>query len=189
MRGKAIVTTLLLLMPVLVLAQTPAPAPGQPEHRMMMEQHRTGGPGGMGMDMGALVRPSAELLGEWWKNPELAAELRLTDAQVKQLNDAGMKTKLALIDTAADGLKALTRLQALLDADQIDEAAFNQQVAALSTDAGSVVKTFGQAALTIRRVLSAEQWKKFEALRHAHPPMPPRPMRPMQPGTPPPPSE
>lgn len=192
MRGKAIVTILVFVLASLAVAQTPAPAPapGVPQHRMGPPEHRMGpAPGGMGMpmDMGNLMRPPMELLSQWWKNPELAAELRLTDAQIKQLDDANMKTKLALIDTAADGLKALTRAQALLDADQFDEAAFNQQVTALSSNAANLVKNFGQMAVTIRGVLSAEQWKKLEALHHAHRPMmPPRPMRPAPTPAPPP---
>lgn len=203
MRGKAIVTiVVLLVVATAALAQTPAPsptpAPGMPQHRGAMEHRMGPPPGGMGMpmDMGSLMHPPMELLSEWWKNPELAAELRLTDAQIKQLEQANLNTKLAMIDSAADGFKALTRAGALLDADQFDEAAFSQQVTALSTDAANLVKNFGQAALTIRRVLSAEQWKKLEALHHharpvlmPHMTQPERPMRPMPQTAPPPPPQ
>ena len=145
---------------------------------------RAGPPGGgLPMNMENLIRPPMEMLGQWWKNPEVASELRLTEAQIKQLDQAHLTTRLALIDSGADALKALTRAQAALEADQFDEAGYNQQVAALSTDAANLVKTLGQTALTMRRVLSAEQWKKLEALRHEHRPMMPlRPMRPERPG-------
>ena len=80
MKAKAIVMIFVVLLATLALAQTtaptPAPAPGMPEHQMGMEHHRTPPPGGMPMDMGNLMRPPMELLGEWWKNPELANELR-----------------------------------------------------------------------------------------------------------------
>jgi Spy/CpxP family protein refolding chaperone len=136
----------------------------------------------MGMDMGRFMHPPMELLAQWWKNPEVANELRLTEAQVKQLEQANLNTRLSLIDTGADALKAFTRAGALLDADQFDEAAYNQQLTALSTDAANMVKNFGQMALTIRRVLTPEQWGKLEALRHEHRPMmPPHPMRPEPP--------
>lgn len=192
MKGKAILLLLVLLLATLALAQTSAPPPGQPEHRMEME-HRTGPmpatglPMGMGMDMGKFMGPSMELLGEWWKNPEVVTELRLTDAQVKQLEQANLNTRLTLIDSAADGLKAFTRAQALIDSDQFDEAAYNQQVTALSTAAANLVKNLGQTVLTTRRVLSPEQWKKLEALRHGRRRLTqPRPMHPERPMPPPP---
>jgi Spy/CpxP family protein refolding chaperone len=189
MKVKGIVTILVLMLAAVALAQTPAPmpapAPGAPQHRMGPPPGGMGMGMGMGMDMGNLMRPHMQLLAQWWKNPEVASELRLTEAQIKQLDQANMNTRLALIDAAADALKAHTRAQALLDADQLDEAAYNQQVTAISTDAANLVKTFGQMGLTIRRVLTPEQWKKLEAVRHARRAMAPaRPMRPERPGQP-----
>jgi hypothetical protein len=64
MKGKAILLLLVLLLATLALAQTSAPPPGQPEHRMEME-HRTGPmpatglPMGMGMDMGKFMGHNA----------------------------------------------------------------------------------------------------------------------------------
>jgi Spy/CpxP family protein refolding chaperone len=71
----------------------------------------------MGFPMGGW-QPPAALMGEWWNDPEIAADLRLTQPQKQQLEQVSTNLKLTLIDAGATGLKAYVRLQALLDADQ-----------------------------------------------------------------------
>ncbi len=105
------------------------------------------------------------LAGEWWKYPDVAAELRLSDSQKKQLDQISLNTKLALIDAGANGLKSFVRVQALLDAEPVDEPAYNQQVEQISAAAAALVKDVGQMALAVRKVLTADQWRKLEAAR------------------------
>lgn len=170
---------LVIVLAGFALAQTPAPGTQSHSHDSMGMGMNM--PPGMDIDMSALRGPIA-IMGDWWKNPETAMELRLTDAQKRQLEQASLNVRLALIDAGADGLKAFVRAQSLLDADQLDEAAYTQQVNALSTAAGNLVKEFGQLGLTVRRTLSTEQWRKLEGMRAAH--RPARPMQPMPPAAP-----
>jgi len=169
MKLKVFAGVLVLLLAMTAVAQTPATAPAQdPPHGMM-----TGGPGGMHMgmmDMPWLHGPHG-ILDQWWKNPRIVNDLQLTEAQQSQLEQASITARLAMIDAGANALKALTRAQGLLDAPQFDETAFNQQVDAISTSAASLVKTMGQMVLTTRKVLSPEQWRKLQALRHEPGPM------------------
>jgi Spy/CpxP family protein refolding chaperone len=165
-RGTAVLL-ILMLSSLFAFAQGPAPAgpkaappPVAPPFGMQL-------PGGF--------NPAAGMFDEWWKNPEITNELRLTDTQRKQLADASVQMRLALIDAGADGLKAITRLSALLDADQLDEAAYKQQLGNMSTAAANLIQSFGQAVLTQRRVLSADQYRKLQAWRQTQRAAKPRP--------------
>lgn len=149
MKLKFLVVALVLLFAAGALqAQTPRPGPG--------------GPPFMGN-----WNPPAALTTDWWNNPDIANDLRLTDAQKKQLEQVSTNVKLTLIDAGATGLKSYVRLQSLLDGDPFDRAAFNQELDAASTAASRMVKEFGQMAVTVRTTLTAEQWHKLEAMKSA----------------------
>ena len=149
MKLKFLVVTLVLFFAaVAAQAQTPRPAPG--------------GPPFMGN-----WNPPAALTTDWWNNPDIANEMRLTEAPKKQLEQVSTNVKLTLIDAGATGLKSYVRLQSLLDGDPFDRAAFNQELEAASTAASRLVKDFGQMAVTVRTTLTAEQWHKLESMKGA----------------------
>ena len=149
MKLKFLVVTLVLLFAAGALqAQTPQPAPD-------------------GSPFMGNWNPPAALTTDWWNNPDIANELRLTEAQKKQLEQVSTNVKLTLIDAGATGLKSYVRLQSLLDGDPFDRAAFNQELDAASNAASRLVKDFGQMAVTVRTTLTAEQWHKLEALKSA----------------------
>jgi Spy/CpxP family protein refolding chaperone len=151
MTRKVLIAAFILLLSVgAALAQSPQGSPS-PD---------------MGFPMGGW-KPPAALMGEWWNDPEIANELRLTQQQKQQLQQVSTNLKLTLIDAGATGLKSYVRLQSLLDAEQFDRATYNQE---LDTAAGAIsklIKDFGQMALTVRSTLSADQWHKLEAMRAA----------------------
>jgi Spy/CpxP family protein refolding chaperone len=144
-----LVALVLVLAGTTTLAQNP-PRPPAPDVPFMGGWH-----------------PPAALMSDWWNNPDVANELRLTDAQKKQLEQISTNLKLTLIDAGASGLKSYVRLQAMLDADQFDKAAYNQELDAASAAAGKLVRDFGQMALSVRTTLSAEQWHKLESMKAA----------------------
>jgi len=149
MKLKFLVVTLVLLFSaVAVQAQTPRPAPG-------------------GSPFMGHWNPPAALSTDWWNNPDIANDLRLTEAQKKQLEKVSTNVKLTLIDAGATALKSYVRLQSLLDGDPFDHAAFDQELDAASTAASRLVKDFGQMVVTVRTTLTAEQWHKLEAMKSA----------------------
>ncbi|HUO60584.1 MAG TPA: hypothetical protein VMU24_07930 [Candidatus Acidoferrales bacterium] len=111
--------------------------------------------------------PPAGLFDEFWTDPAVDSELHLTEAQRKQLREAALNQRLALIDAGADALKAFARLAAIYEVDQLDEAAYKQEVNALAAASGKVVQDLGEMAIAPRRVLTTEQWRKLESLRRA----------------------
>jgi Spy/CpxP family protein refolding chaperone len=111
--------------------------------------------------------PPAGLFDPFWNDSAITAELHLTDAQRRQLQDAALTQRLALIDGGADALKAFTRLSAILDADQLDDAAYQQQLDNLARATGKIVKDLAEMTVSPRRVLSVEQWRKLQTLQRA----------------------
>jgi Spy/CpxP family protein refolding chaperone len=155
----AFVVTAVLMFPLMAAAQTDVTvAPGT---------NSKAGVAAPGFSLPGGFTPPAGLFEQFWNDPACAAELHLTDAQRKQLQDAALTQQLSLIDGGADGLKTLARLSALLNADQLDEAAYKQQLSNLAAATGKVVQGVGEMAVEPRRVLTAEQWHKLQSLQRA----------------------
>jgi Spy/CpxP family protein refolding chaperone len=93
--------------------------------------------------------------------------LQLTDVQRKQLQDGALTQQLSLIDGGAEALKTLARLSALLQADQLDDAAYKQQLNNLAVASGKLVQDVGEMIVSPRRVLTLEQWRKLQTLQRA----------------------
>ena len=157
------VIAFLLLSSFLATAQTQAPPAIQQMPPVAPAVSASGGP--LGLPLPGGLNPPVGMFDQWWKDPATAGELRLTEAQRKQLEAGALTQRLALIDAGGNGLKAIAQLSALLDAEQLDEAAYKGQVGELSAATGRVVETLGDMAAAPRRILSPEQWKKLVALQ------------------------
>jgi Spy/CpxP family protein refolding chaperone len=162
----AFIVTAVLAFPLVVAAQrnitiAPATAP---------QTNSQGTPTGItspGFSFPGGFTPPAGLFDQFWNDPAFTAELHLTDVQRKQLQDAALTQRLSLIDGGADALKALARLSAIMDADQLDDAAYKQQLNNLAAAAGKLVQDVGEMTISPRRVLTAEQWRKLQDLQRA----------------------
>lgn len=128
----------------------------------------TAGPAAPGFPLpGGLNLPTG-LFEQFWNDPALTADLHLTDVQRKQLQDATLAQRLALIDGGADALKALARLSAFFEADRLDDAGYKTQLNQLGAAVRKLVQDVGEMAVTPRRVLTAEQWEKLRSLQRAN---------------------
>lgn len=130
-------------------AQNPTPDPGPPplphgKSGRMMVHHE---------------------MGQWWKNPEIATKLQLTDAQVTQLNQVFFDHKMRLIDYGADMEKQDLKLQNLLDADQPNESQVSAQVDQVLAARGKLEREFTMLSLNLRKVLSLDQWRQLKTMR------------------------
>jgi TonB family protein len=162
----------LALMSVMLLAGTaaaqeapagqPAPAP-PPGGQMRLRQagpgmkERTPMPAPM-----ARKRPD---LGAWWKNSDVVREIGLSEQQVNQIEQTFFDHRLKLIDLKATVEREETRLQPLMEADQVNEAQISTQIDKLLAARGALEKANVMMMLSIRKVLTVEQWKKLETIR------------------------
>jgi Spy/CpxP family protein refolding chaperone len=104
-------------------------------------------------------------MGQWWKNPEIATKLQLTDAQITQLNQVFFDHKMRLIDYGADMEKQDLKLQNLLDADQPNESQVSAQVDQVLAARGKLEREFTMLSLNLRKVLSLDQWRQLKTVR------------------------
>lgn len=143
---------------------------------------------GAQMPPGALHAPGPDL-GKWWKNSEIVRELGLSDAQINQMEQTFLEQRLKLIDLRAELEKQEVRLQPLIEADQPDETKVSAQIDQVLAARGRLEKANAMMMLAIRRVLSAEQWKKLQTIQHGREQMHQRmmgpPFAPPAPGGPP----
>jgi Spy/CpxP family protein refolding chaperone len=143
-------------------------ADGQRDEMRMREEIRAHGsemhmrqptmPGGPGDHMG--------MMGKWWKNSELVQRIGLTDQQVQQIEKIFQDHRLQLIDLHAGLEKQEAVLEPLMEADRVDDAQVAQVVAQIDRIAqarAALEKSHATMLLGIRRVLSAEQWKKLHS--------------------------
>ena len=166
---NALLLGTLLLLPGIVAAQSAAPPPPPPN---------------VSVTVGGAFDPAAEMqgqsgirisregttrvtigMGTWWKNSETVKELGLTEQQVKQIEDTFYEHRLKLIDLRADLERQETRLQPLIEADQPDEAKVSAQIDQVLAARGRLEKAHTMWMLSIRRVLSVEQWKKLQSIQ------------------------
>jgi Spy/CpxP family protein refolding chaperone len=155
----------LLLGPV-SLAQMPSAPPQDPSEGPAAiatappPRDHPHGPGERGGPMGHRGD-----MGKWWQNSELAKKLQLSDQQIKQLNDIFFEHRLKLIDYQADMEKQDLKLQAVLDEDSPSEGQVGSQVDQVLAARGKLEREFTMMNLSLRKVLSVEQWRQLKALR------------------------
>jgi Spy/CpxP family protein refolding chaperone len=124
--------------------------PGFGEHRPPME--RTLGPKGEH---------------RWWNEPTMIAKLNLTEAQRKEMDGILDQQRLKLVDLHANVDKAEIPLEALMKADQPDEAKILAQIDRIADARKELEKANARFLLAIRSKLTPEQWKQLEAMRAA----------------------
>jgi len=191
MRGmKAILIAAVMLVAIAVQAQEveQVPLPQEPERDVVFVRRAQGPEPAVAPES----MPPRHDLGKWWKNSEVVQKLQLSEAQINQLEQTFLDHRLKLIDLRADVERQEARLQPLIEADQIDEAKAVAQIDAVLAARAKLEKQNTMLMLSIRRVLSVEQWKKLQTIHHErervwferrlapgeHGPMPPEaPMR------------
>ncbi len=104
-------------------------------------------------------------LGKWWKNSEIVRELQLSEAQTNQIEQTFLEQRLKLIDLRAELEKQEARLQPLIEADQPDDAKVSAQIDQVLAARGRLEKANAMMMLSIRRVLTVEQWKKLQSIQ------------------------
>lgn len=104
-------------------------------------------------------------MGAWWKNPELAQKVGLSDDQTQQLEKISYQSKLQMIDLRATLEKEQLNLHQQLESDQPNEDSVLGQVDKVAEARAAIEKARVQTMLATRKVLTPDQWKKLRAAR------------------------
>ena len=160
---------------------TPPPGPGgpppgggygqgQPRMRAPMAERRGGE---MKMRRGGM--PGG---GKWWKNSDMVKAVGLSDDQVTRMEKIFQDYRLKLIDQHAALQKEEVSMEPLIESDNPDEAKITAQIDRIAAARAALEKSNALMMLGIRKVMTAEQWKKLQEVT----PPPPGMMAPPAPG-------
>jgi protein CpxP len=108
--------------------------------------------------------------GRWWDNPEMVKTLGMTGDQVKKMDDIFQQMRFKLIDLNGSLRKEEATLDPLIQADRPDDAKLLPQIDRVANARAELEKANARLLLSIRHVLTADQWKKLQA----EDPKPPR---------------
>jgi Spy/CpxP family protein refolding chaperone len=99
--------------------------------------------------------------GMWWKNPEVAARIGLSAEQQKRMDDLFLQSRVQLIHLHASLQEEQLLLEPLMDANTFDQAKARAQIDKIADTRAELEKTNAGMLLSIRGVLTADQWAKL----------------------------
>ncbi|HUB83271.1 MAG TPA: periplasmic heavy metal sensor [Bryobacteraceae bacterium] len=102
--------------------------------------------------------------GTWWRNPEMAQKLGINSDQEKKIEDVFQQHRLTLVDLDAAVRKEEITLEPLMSADSPDEAKTLAQIDKVAQARAELEKANARFLFAIRRVLTADQWKKLQEI-------------------------
>ena len=142
-----------------VVAQQPdsGPPPMAGQHIEKMDQ----GPGGWGEGMRSGFRIGPP--GMWWHNPDLIQKLTLTPDQQKRMDDILQQSRLQLVDLRANVEKQELLMEPMLAANPPDTNKVLAQIDHTAQARAELEKALAKMLLSIRTVLTPDQWTKLQA--------------------------
>jgi periplasmic protein CpxP/Spy len=109
------------------------------------------------------------LPGSWWDNPEMVQKLGISSDQQKKMDIIFLANRLKLVDLNATLQKEEITMEPLVAADTPDETRILSQIDKVAQARAELEKANARFLLGIRRVLTADQWKKLQAERPRQP--------------------
>lgn len=101
----------------------------------------------------------------WWKNSDMVQKIGVSDAQVQQMENIFQENRIKLIDLKAGLEKQEARLEPLMQADNPDEGQIAGQIDKVAAARAELEKANALMLVSIRRVLTLDQWKKLQTLQ------------------------
>ena len=100
--------------------------------------------------------------GAWWQDQELAKKLSITADQQKKMSDIFQQNRTKMIDLKATLDKEEVTLEPLIRADVPEDAKILAQIDRVAQARAELEKNHAKMLLTIRHVLTPEQWKQLQ---------------------------
>jgi periplasmic protein CpxP/Spy len=109
-----------------------------------------------------LWRQFSPLSGRWWKTPYMVQKVDLTAEQQQKMDDIFQQNRVKLIDLTATLDKEEAILEPLMAAAQPDAAKIRPQIDRVATARAELEKANANMLLSMRLVLTQEQWKNLQ---------------------------
>jgi Spy/CpxP family protein refolding chaperone len=104
--------------------------------------------------------------GAWWKNPNMVTLLGLSADQQKRLDDILLQSRIQLIHMKATLEEEQVKLEPMLNANTLDQANAYAQISKIADLRAELEKANAKMLLSLRAVLTADQWTKLQTQRH-----------------------
>jgi Spy/CpxP family protein refolding chaperone len=101
----------------------------------------------------------------WWKNPETVSAIGLSADQQKKIEDLFTQSRVQLIDLHSALEKEQVLLEPVLDANPVDQAKAISAIDKIANTRADLEKANAKMLLSIRGVLTPEQWTKLQTQR------------------------
>jgi Spy/CpxP family protein refolding chaperone len=108
--------------------------------------------------------------GIWWRNSDMVQKLALNSDQQKKIEDIFQQQRLKLVDLDAALRKEEITLEPLMSSDTPDETKTLAEIDKVAQARAELEKANARFLFAIRRVLTADQWKKLQDLGHGEGP-------------------
>jgi Spy/CpxP family protein refolding chaperone len=101
----------------------------------------------------------------WWKNPETVTAIGLSADQQKKIEDLFIRSRVQLIVLHSTLEQEQVLLEPVLDANPVDQNAAISAIDKIANTRADLEKANAKMLLSIRGVLTPEQWTKLQAER------------------------
>jgi Spy/CpxP family protein refolding chaperone len=99
--------------------------------------------------------------GKWWKRPRLAAEIGLTQEQVREIEKIFVRTRPRLIDLRGELEKRQLALQESMEDHGAERQAVEKQIEAVENARAELQKARALMILDMKQVLQPQQWDRL----------------------------
>jgi TonB family protein len=120
-----------------------------------------------GLTIQAQTLPSNVAAGKWWKNSQIVKQLQLKESQVAQIEQVFMSHQNKLISAKVELEKRERQLKTLMQAEPIQEAQAKNAIEQIAMARTELEKANAFMMLSIRKILSKEQWNKLDATQNS----------------------
>lgn len=103
--------------------------------------------------------------GKWWDNPNIAQQLNLTSDQQKKMDEVFEQNRAALAQLHSALHQQEQVMEPLMQAEHPDEAQIDAQIDRLAQARAELEKAHSRMLLSIRALLTQDQWEKLRALQ------------------------
>ncbi|HVN70910.1 MAG TPA: periplasmic heavy metal sensor [Desulfomonilia bacterium] len=97
--------------------------------------------------------------GRWWRSPDMARDINLTDKEKQILDDMFAKNRDALIDMKSDLEKERLKLEDILDKDPVDQSAAKAQFKRIEAKRQRLSAERFNYILEVRKLLGSERFR------------------------------
>ena len=103
--------------------------------------------------------------GRFWDNPKIAAALKITPDQQKEMDDILFQHREKLIDLQAGLKRAELEMEPLMNADEPNRTSIESQIDKVVAARGALERANADFLLDIRMKLTPDQWKEIKNFR------------------------